>query len=88
MDQLKSKNDVMPRLEQKDLKVGDKVRYQSVYYGDDEWENGIVKSIPIYATDSVFVVYHCDNNWLQWRNYTAALTYMKDLKKGWKEKEK
>lgn len=65
------------------LKVGDKVRYQPDYYGE-EFDNGIVKSIPTSILDSVFVVYHCDNEWENYEYYTAALTRLEDLKKGWK----
>ena len=76
----------------KKLKAGDKVHYQPSHYSQDEWENGIIKEIPLFATDKattvgyncVRVVYHCHNDWENYKNYTAALTNLNDLKLGWK----
>ena len=35
--------------------------------------------------DTVRVVYHCNNDWDNYRNYTAATTNIIDLKIGWDE---
>lgn len=61
------------------MKVGDKVTYHS----HNKTEKGIVKYPPKHG--EVFVVYHCDNNWDEYYNYTAALTSQEDLTMGWKE---
>ena len=74
------------------IKKGDKVRYQPSHYDDNEWENGIVKEVPDFATDPkavvgkncVRVVYNCAGNWRFYENYTSALTSVEDLKLGWK----
>jgi hypothetical protein len=74
-----------------DLKVGDKVCYQPEHYeASGEFENGIVKEIPSFASDaghahynSVRVVYNCAGNWNDYANYTSALTNLRDLKLGW-----
>jgi hypothetical protein len=76
----------------KDLKAGDKVRYQPFYCGKDHWKNGIVKEIPSFATDPnsvigyncVRVVYNCGGDWKHYHEYTSALTRLGDLKKGWR----
>lgn len=44
-------------------------------------EKGIVKSIS--DEQHVFVVYHCDNNWSNYSEYTAARTRIEDLEPGW-----
>ena len=41
------------------VKIGDKVHYQPEYYGEDEWENGIIKEIREGRKDAVWVVYNC-----------------------------
>jgi len=41
---------------------------------------GLLKA---YLNDYVFIVYHCDNNWDNYQNYTAAKTRKCDLQKGW-----
>lgn len=69
------------------LKVGDKVYYQPKHYGEDKWENGVVKEIPEHTDTSVRVVYNCGDNWDHYENYTSALTNLSDLKIGWKEPE-
>jgi len=67
-----------------DLKIGDKVHYQPSQYGDERWENGIVKEIPEWSLDSVRVVYNCGGDWKNYKDYTSALTNIRDLKLGWK----
>lgn len=69
--------------ETSELQVGDKVHYQPEHYGDDEWENGIVKEIRNGKTDGVWVVYNCAGNWDNYTDYTSALTNLRDLKLGW-----
>lgn len=66
------------------IKIGDKVHYQPEHYGADKWENGMVKEIPEHTNTSIRVVYNCAGNWENFKNYTSALTNLRDLKKGWK----
>lgn len=65
------------------LRVGDKVYYQPDHYSENEWENGMVKEIPDFP-DHVRVVYNCAGEWNNFKNYTSALTHIRDLKLGWK----
>lgn len=71
-------------MNQEDLKVGDSVRYQPAHYGEDKWENGVVKGFHKHQKHSVFVVYNCNGEWHKYQEYTGALTSLRDLKKGWK----
>lgn len=66
------------------LKIGDKVHYQPSHFGDDEWENGIIKEIRDNKMDGVWVVYNCAGIWIKYWDYTSALTNLRDLKLGWK----
>lgn len=66
------------------LKIGDKVHYQPDYYGENRWENGIIKEVPEWSNDSVRVVYNCLGDWDNYKDYTSALTNIRDLKLGWK----
>ena len=79
------------------LKIGDKVYYQPEHYKNilvldntteetvtEKWENGLVKEIPDWSTDSVRVVYNCCGDWNNYKNYTSALTNVSDLYLGWK----
>jgi len=66
----------------KELKIGDEVCYQPQHHS--KYENGIVKSIPTHTDQSVFVVYNCGGKWHNFTDYTAALTNIRDLTKGWK----
>jgi hypothetical protein len=65
--------------EEKKIKfnIGDKVTYLPTE------ECGIVKSIS--DADHVFVVYHCAQEWYNYKDYTAARTKIKDLIMGWQE---
>lgn len=66
------------------LKVGQKVHYQPDHYKETgEYENGIVKEIPEHSPDSARVVYNCNGNWDNYRDYTSAMTNGRDLNKGW-----
>lgn len=76
------------------LRIGQKVHYQPEHYSSDKWENGMIKEIPERATDkdslcfnSVRVVYNCDGDWENFKNYTSALTNLRDLKLGWKHED-
>lgn len=66
------------------LKIGDKVYYQPEHFRDDEWENGMVKEIPDHTNNSIRVVYNCNGEWDRFKDYTSALTNLRDLKLGWK----
>lgn len=67
------------------LKMGTKVYYQPKYYGDNKWENGIVKEVLIHTNEEVRVVYNCAGNWDKYKDYTSALTKLEDLFMGWKQ---
>ena len=64
-----------------ELNVGMKVRYQPSYFEEGRFDNGVVKRID---GNLVWVVYHCDDNWKEYYNYTASLTRIEDLVLGWK----
>jgi len=66
------------------IRVGDKVHYQPEHYGDDEWENGMVKEVPDFSVDQLRVVYNCNGEWDRYEDYTSALTNIRDLKLGWR----
>lgn len=63
------------------MKVGDKVNYYCGRGTKDQ--NGIIKTLSSFS-DRVFVVYNCNNDWDNYQNYTAELTYKTDLMSGWK----
>lgn len=73
-------------IEMKDIKVGDKVHYKPPHAPPNFFEKGIVKSIG-RSRDSVFVVYHCNDDWDNYENYTAALTSLNDLHPDWSPEE-
>lgn len=60
-----------------EFKVGEKVHYVPPY---GKIENGIVKEV---RDEICFVVYNCDNDWKNYKDYTAASTYKRNLEKGW-----
>ena len=64
--------------------VGDKVHYQPPHYLANEFENGIIKENATHTQNAVRVVYKCNNDWLNYTNYTGALTNLSDLKSGWR----
>jgi hypothetical protein len=66
------------------LRVGQRVHYQPEHYGDDRWENGLIKEIRESNMEGVWVVYNCGGEWDRYTDYTAALTNLRDLKLGWK----
>lgn len=84
-DQMWSNPEPPPR-ETIELKPGTKVHYlPKAREGKDDPENGIIKSIPKDNQGAVFVVYHCNNDWDNYKDYTANLTKLTDLKIGWVE---
>ena len=67
-----------------ELKIGDKVHYYPFEGCDDSLiENGMVKSIPNHTNTSIFVVFNCAGEWYRFREYTAQLTPIENLKTGW-----
>lgn len=64
---------------------GDKVHYQPEHYQDNEFENGIVKHVRMKGVDcEAWVVYNCNDDWENFKDYTGALTNLSDLRLGWK----
>ena len=59
------------------LKEGTMVTYKTEYAE----EKGRVKSIP--NEEFAFVVYSCDGNWNDYKDYTAERTRISDLELGW-----
>lgn len=56
------------------FKPGDKVIFLPT------GEKGIVKSVKGRVAH---IVYHCDENWRNYNNYTGELTSISSLEKGW-----
>jgi hypothetical protein len=68
------------------IKVGDKVCYQPDHYKtENKYENGIVKEVPDWSTNSIRIVYNCAGDWNNYKDYTSALTNVRDLTLGWKD---
>ena len=61
------------------MKKGDKVNYTPTN------ENGIVKLIA--HDNACFVVFHCNDDWEDYENYTGQHCRNKDLIKGWQQKQ-
>lgn len=66
------------------LKIGQKVYYQPSYMSAEDAENGMIKEIPDHTNKSIRVVYNCNGDWDNFKDYTSALTNIRDLKLGWK----
>jgi len=67
------------------LSIGQKVCYQPSHYKENGiFENGLIKEISQHTTEAVRVVYNCKNDWKNYKNYTSALTNLRDLQLGWK----
>lgn len=62
------------------MKIEDKVAYIK---HDGTFENGMVKSLS--DKEHVFVVYHCNDDWYNFQDYTAARTPISQLVIGWRE---
>ena len=58
------------------MKIGDWVVY---YDGSKPPEVGKVKSFPTENRDNAFVVYHCDEEWDKFKDYTGACSDIKCL---------
>ena len=63
------------------LNIGDKVHYKA--HENAKEENGIVKAISYHNDKEVWVVYHCNDDWDNFANYTSALTPIDKLNLGW-----
>lgn len=48
-------------------------------------QNGIVKSLCPHDKRKLFVVFFCGDDWGHYENYTAQLTQINHLRKGWAE---
>lgn len=57
--------------------IGDKVTYVT----KNKMERGIIKSIA--DENHVFVVYNCNDDWKNYRDYTAQKTNVNNLILGW-----
>ena len=68
------------------MKIGDKVHYIPFKGCDDSLiENGKIKSFNV-QTLNPYVVYHCNNEWDKWMDYTGQNTPLECIKVGWYEK--
>jgi len=69
------------------MKPGDKVCYIP-FDGCSKhlYENGIVKSVD-KLDHFIFVVYKCNNDWENYKNYTGVSTPITKIKLGWVENE-
>jgi len=78
---LTSTNIILP-LDMQSLKLKQKVHYIPFKgCSPSEYENGVIKSIQ--DDNHVFVVYHCNGEWENIENYTAARTEISQLRVGW-----
>lgn len=59
--------------------IGQAVTYNP---GHTPPEPGMIKSLSS-DPDAYFVVYHCNDDWEDYQNYTGALTNKRDLIIGW-----
>ena len=84
LEKLQSKKTLIMKIDISKIKVGDKVCYQPAHYETERWENGMIKEIPEHTDTALRVVYNCNGDWKEFKNYTSALTNLKDLKLGWK----
>jgi hypothetical protein len=57
------------------IKVGDYVKYNDGF----KEELGRIKSLS--DSEHVFVVYHCNDDWNNYKDYTGCRTRISDLKK-------
>ena len=68
--------------DQLSLKVGQKVTYKPFSGG---WEKGVIKSFS--DNGNPFVVYHCNDDWKNYTDYTGAQTPLEDVYPGWEDEE-
>ena len=64
-------------------KPGDKVHYTE-HSGRKPKTNGIVRGLP-KEEGYYFVVFHCNNDWDNYREYSSEYTDGRDLSPGWIE---
>ena len=62
------------------LRVGDKV-YYTYQYQNPRFQNGIIKTI---VGQNIYVVYNCNANWDNYKDYTGLLSPISALTLGWK----
>ena len=66
------------------MNIGDKVHYIPFKKCvKSQYENGVIKAYHETRLDCVFVVFKCGEDWENYQDYTAALTNIKQLRKGW-----
>jgi hypothetical protein len=67
------------------MKIGDNVHYIP-FDGCDEnlIDNGKIKSFS--DSGNPFVVYHCNNEWDKWMDYTGQNTPLDRINEGWYQK--
>lgn len=64
----------------KRLKPGDRVSFVSQpKNGKTKYEDGRVKGMDPMDLNYCFVVYHCNGNWNNYKNYTAQRTLVSQL---------
>ena len=67
-----------------DLKVGAEVHYIRNYDKQQPYENGIIKAFWKFEDVLIVqVVYHCNDDWDNYRDYTAARSPIENLRLGW-----
>lgn len=67
-----------------ELVVGAKVHYKPEHHNlANEFENGIIKEVRPGNSTNVWVVYNCNGDWANYKNYTGCNTEVKDLRPGW-----
>lgn len=69
-----------------EIKVGDSVTYIDPH-NKEKVELGMVKEVPNWTIKQVRVVFHCNEDWLHYYEYTSQLTDIEYLHKGWPEVE-
>lgn len=72
----------MPILDISKMRISDKVYYQPDHYPPEKWENGMVKEV--VSDTSLRVVYNCNGDWKNFKDYIGCLTNTRDLTEGWK----
>lgn len=65
----------------RELNIGDKIHYTE----GNLIENGKIKSFDEYGNP--FVVYYCNNDWNNWKDYTGQHTPLNKIRKGWHTKK-
>ena len=66
------------------FKAPDKVTYIPFTDADKSlWQHGMVKSVNEDNPSMVFVVFHCNGDWENYKSYTGQSTNVARLKQGW-----